>query len=384
MNARTPTGKSTEFARLFDFFARLASGNRDLFVPKEFESLVEVIPVSPTSSMASLPALCGSPSSVAMSISLPETEYDEHETTQNNLIPAPVEEKKMASTMERMPVPRGRRTSIAVVRGRGVVNRLARKFPLANGGLHEQFTFKLMIHELYDMNDFARMVQEVLASSQKQFRPLPESLTKRRSSVSGVFSWKEDLEEREEDRSVKESGGGLGGRFPKSLGLGRPSGLDVPAAERALKKRRVARRRSVSGGPMEKEPDWIVADVSIDETIDEIPRISLPSPRLAARSRKASASRNRAPSVALKRSPMIPAAVKEAAVVKHAETFLNVPRLRRAGVRPLERARSEEPEPPMSAPCGRESFGVLSLREEGAGDAVSKTIGAKRRLSFST
>ena len=34
------------------------------------------------------------------------------------------------------------------------------------------FTFKLMLHKLYDLEDWAAKVQEVLASSQEQFRPL--------------------------------------------------------------------------------------------------------------------------------------------------------------------------------------------------------------------
>ncbi|TCD71816.1 hypothetical protein EIP91_003159 [Steccherinum ochraceum] len=314
--------KTTEFARLFDFFSRLASGDRDLFVPKEFESLVDVLPVSPTTSTTSLPGLCRSPDSVATSISLPETEYDERETTQNNLKPGSKDkELAMANTMRADVVPpRGRRTSIAVVRGRNHLRHGAKKFPLPDGP-NEQFTFKMMIHELYDINDFASMVQEVLAASQKKYQPLPESLKPRRGSVGGEYrgEWLVGEGIQEEEEGLMK-----GGKFPRGLGLGRPSGLDVPAAERALKKRRVGRRRSVSGGPMQTEPQWVdeASLPSIEVTIDEVAPPAIPSPtktttRPSTRTRKssASASRIRTTSIAPRRAPGISPVTKEAPVV---------------------------------------------------------------------
>ncbi|THH29514.1 hypothetical protein EUX98_g4665 [Antrodiella citrinella] len=383
----TPSSQSartTEFARLFDFFSRLASGDRDMFVPKEFESLVDVLPVSPTSSIFSLPALCRSPDSVATSISLPDYDSEpdrdhEPETTQNNLKPVEHPKATLASQAEMVP-PRGRRTSIAVVRGRGL---RVRQFPLADAS-DQQFTFKLMIHELYDINDFAAMVQEVLAASQKQFQPLPEAMkpTPRKQKQK---AWR-GLEEEYGDGDEEREKWGSGGKFPKGLGLGRPSGLNISIAERALKKRRVGRRRSVSGGPMQKEPEWIdAADVSIEA----VPRINLPSPAFTARPRvrKVSSARTRTTSTVQRRGTTItpPTVVKEAPVVKFAESFLYVPspkahgRLRSAAK--FERARSEEPDfgptTPMSAPSTQDSFGVLDKGER------VKTKSMKRRLSFS-
>ena len=199
-------------------------------------------------------------------------------------------------------------------------------------------------------------------------------------------------------RGLGDEEGKVGGgpKFPKGLGLGRPSGLDVPAAERALKKRRVGRRRSVSGGPMEKEPEWIDGDSlpNIEAPIEEEPRPTRTPPptptQPARRTRKPSAaSRTRTASTTPKRAKVLIPVVKEAPVVKYAETFLNVPlprtsgKMRSARAKPIERARSEEPdfgEAPVSAPCTQESFGVLKK-----GDGLkARRVGAKRRLSFST
>ncbi|EED79727.1 predicted protein [Postia placenta Mad-698-R] len=66
-----------------------------------------------------------------------------------------------------------------------------------------QFTFKLMIHSLYTISEFAMMVTDVLTDSQSRFQPLPPSMRERKPSLS-------------------------------------PLSLDTEAALRALKKRRVA------------------------------------------------------------------------------------------------------------------------------------------------
>ncbi|KAH8093264.1 hypothetical protein BXZ70DRAFT_390601 [Cristinia sonorae] len=422
--------KSSEFARLFDFFSRLASGDRDLYVPREFENLVDVLPASPASSITPVPRLCRSPDSITTTATVDTTtstnatlfsEEGDTETTQNNMEPyrgqGSEDENKTTPPPAPMPMPmpRGRRTSIAVVRGRGAAAHLARRFPLGNGTNHA-FTFKMMIHELYDINDFASMVQEVLAKSQQQFRPLPEALKRALKSSRKTEEQDDGDSQDEEERRVSKmgkllrgektvvrgSGQGVAsaGKFPKNLGLGRPSGLDVPAAERALKKRRVGRRRSVSGGPMEKEPEWIDAATvpNIDATIDEgsparaIPAPSTPTSAAGARSsmrtRKSSASggRSRASTVTRKPAAVPPMPVREAAVVKYAETFLNVP-VSTPAKRPIykkqfERARSEEPDfgmGPMSAPSTQNRFKFGALDE-----VVAKTVGAKRRLSFST
>ncbi|KAI0708807.1 hypothetical protein C8T65DRAFT_829883 [Cerioporus squamosus] len=51
-----------------------------------------------------------------------------------------------------------------------------------------QFTFQLMIHKLYSIKDFAKMVDDVVRTSQEQFQPLsPELKGRRRSSVSFSF-----------------------------------------------------------------------------------------------------------------------------------------------------------------------------------------------------
>ncbi len=51
-----------------------------------------------------------------------------------------------------------------------------------------QFTFRLMVHKLYSITDFAKMVEDVVRTSQERFQPLsPELKGRRRSSVSLSF-----------------------------------------------------------------------------------------------------------------------------------------------------------------------------------------------------
>lgn len=49
-----------------------------------------------------------------------------------------------------------------------------------------QFTFKLMIHELYNLADFAKMVAGVLAESQAKFKPLPDELKGRKDKETNI------------------------------------------------------------------------------------------------------------------------------------------------------------------------------------------------------
>ncbi|KAI9059952.1 hypothetical protein FKP32DRAFT_1100872 [Trametes sanguinea] len=51
-----------------------------------------------------------------------------------------------------------------------------------------QFTFRLMIHKLYSLHDFAKMADDVVRASQERFRPLPAELTSRRASFSRAYA----------------------------------------------------------------------------------------------------------------------------------------------------------------------------------------------------
>ncbi|KAI0325901.1 hypothetical protein GY45DRAFT_175731 [Cubamyces sp. BRFM 1775] len=50
-----------------------------------------------------------------------------------------------------------------------------------------QFTFRLMIHKLYSLHDFAKMVDDVVRTSQERFQPLAPELTSRRASFSFAY-----------------------------------------------------------------------------------------------------------------------------------------------------------------------------------------------------
>ncbi|KAH9893506.1 hypothetical protein C8Q73DRAFT_535677 [Cubamyces lactineus] len=51
-----------------------------------------------------------------------------------------------------------------------------------------QFTFRLMIHKLYSLHDFAKMVDDVVRTSQERFQPLSPELTSRRASFSFAYA----------------------------------------------------------------------------------------------------------------------------------------------------------------------------------------------------
>ena len=63
-----------------------------------------------------------------------------------------------------------------------------------------QFTFRLMIHKLYSIRDFAQMAEEVVRASRARFRPLERDARGgfRRESLSFAFahefSWGEDVD----------------------------------------------------------------------------------------------------------------------------------------------------------------------------------------------
>ncbi|KAH9852640.1 hypothetical protein C2E23DRAFT_730155 [Lenzites betulinus] len=59
-----------------------------------------------------------------------------------------------------------------------------------------QFTFRLMIHKLYTIRDFAAMVDDVVRTSQARFQPLPPALTsrsrRRYGSLAGAYPYARD------------------------------------------------------------------------------------------------------------------------------------------------------------------------------------------------
>lgn len=172
--------------------------------------------------------------------------------------------------------------------GQSVVHQTRFKFPLRVK--RYPFTFKLLLHKLYDLEDWAAKVQDVLAASQEQFRSLDSTPADSGSSTSG--------------------GDGSGARSPSSPGVTFTSSLfgtastplespparrqrtqstsrtkanDIanrsspgmtsrpPQPSRAVKKRIVNRRRSMIGLGIGKMGEWMydAAVSSVDaENVD--------------------------------------------------------------------------------------------------------------------
>lgn len=239
------SAKTAEFARLFDFFERLASrcaqssdpdmpmdDLRSLPIPEELEPVIK-----------SLSTIIGT-SKAACS-------------------------RALDSRPRRNTVAATKRTSAADSDDNSDEDESFAKFPL---GKRYPFTFKLMVHKLYRVDEWAKTVNEMLEKSKMEFKPLAEQ---------DAVAEEEKAEEEEDDVTAVNkntvhfkvgvsNGGGrrgsvVGGRqrsqsvvvlgtklvrptspLPKSLGSGGQGEF------RALKKRCVGRRRSM-GGPMEKE-----------------------------------------------------------------------------------------------------------------------------------
>ncbi|KAJ3491378.1 hypothetical protein NLI96_g762 [Meripilus lineatus] len=357
---------TAEFEKLFDFFTRLASRDKNVYVPKEFESLVDVIPISPTSSSRSfrsdLPSntnVSSKATSDVMDTASEDKQQDRRDrrvlTARNTNIPKTPTPKATNHNNKPKPKCQTPRTP---------------QFPLRED---HDFTFKVMLHDLYEADDFAAMVQDVLAASQKRFKPLPDELKPR----------------------------------PRSADMSSVGGVDVDAArlaerasERAVKKRCVGRIRNVNTPA--KEHEWVadpgnapVLDfkkLRIDTSLTTGTYAKTPmSPtttgsRYSPRSRKGSGHmRTRSTSNAVRR-PAVITESKEAPIVRFAEEFL-VPagekqaekiRARKLTMR-LDKLRGEQNEglpSALSAPSTRLSFGDIPREDMGA---VRPQM--KRRLS---
>ena len=172
--------------------------------------------------------------------------------------------------------------------GQSVVHQTRFKFPLRVK--RYPFTFKLLLHKLYDLEDWAAKVQDVLAASQEQFRSLDSTPANSGSSTSGG------------DGSGARSPSSPGVTFTSSLFGTASSPLESPPARRrrtqstsktrandiatrsgpgmksrplqpsrAVKKRIVNRRRSTIGLGIEKMGEWMydAAVSSVDaENVD--------------------------------------------------------------------------------------------------------------------
>ncbi|KAF8813014.1 hypothetical protein BYT27DRAFT_7220679 [Phlegmacium glaucopus] len=212
-----------EFARLFDFFERLASRRarssdldvpmddlRSLPIPEELEPVIKSLSAIVGTSKATCKTLSSDP---RLADSDSDSDSDEESLT---------------------------------------------KFPL---GKRYPFTFKLMVHKLYRVDEWAKTVKEMLEKSKMEFKPLAEQ-----DAVVG----EEEMASAGKDKNtvhfkIGVSSGGrrgsvTGGRQrsqsvvvlgPKTVGPASPllksPGSGGQSEFRALKKRCVGRRKSMSG-----------------------------------------------------------------------------------------------------------------------------------------
>ncbi|KAF8552713.1 hypothetical protein OG21DRAFT_1415590 [Imleria badia] len=110
-------------------------------------------------------------------------------------------------------------------------------FPL---GERYPFTFKLMLHKLYDLDEWAEKVKDAVETSKSQFKPL----TERVQNVVRDATTSANIKERGEKRSCAISALGTSAKFKPPSTTRRP---DSPEVTRALKKRCIRRRKSVNG-----------------------------------------------------------------------------------------------------------------------------------------
>lgn len=113
-------------------------------------------------------------------------------------------------------------------------------FPLEE---HHPFTFKLMLHKLYNVDEWAEKVKSAVEASKEQFKPLAE----RKQEVMREGTGKEQVVRRNVARSRSQS---VINPKPKGNALAREQ---VPASpvrandfSRVLKKRCIGRRKSIS------------------------------------------------------------------------------------------------------------------------------------------
>ncbi|KAJ7281552.1 hypothetical protein C8J57DRAFT_1056322 [Mycena rebaudengoi] len=139
------------------------------------------------------------------------------------------------------------------------------KFPLS--GKTYSFTFKMMIHKLYQVDEWAQKVRDVLKKSQIEYKPLAEQTMEKRTSdtvVEGnalvvtdgrvhfkaevpVGSGKKSLPLRRHSVAVAGKTAAVAARLPAT------TTTTAPEDVRAVKKRCIGRRKSASGAVAEPE-----------------------------------------------------------------------------------------------------------------------------------
>ena len=237
----TNDSKTAEFARLFDFFERLAtrkardgSLNNDTAITGIED--VRPVPADLAPVIKSLTALMGA-----------RKLQDE----------ARQKKKKAAVRARRNTVASASHSMLDADNEDDDDEESLAKFPL---GKIYPFTFRMMLHKLYQLEDWAQKVKEVLERSQNEYKPLAEQAVQEEKiekvgGSEGRVHFKTGVATggnrrppvRPRSHSVAVVGKGRGGMGPASP-VKLPKQKGPPHEEvRAVKKRCVGRRKSMSG-----------------------------------------------------------------------------------------------------------------------------------------
>ncbi|RPD64192.1 hypothetical protein L226DRAFT_375129 [Lentinus tigrinus ALCF2SS1-7] len=253
-----PTTPSTlDTAELRDFFDRLAAG--------DYDGLAKELDIYP-----------GSLSRPSTTFNAPNHLFVDEESHQDP--DASIRSIDSMQSFKFQPTAEGLHRAVSLLRG----DDKHRGSPTPEEEEAYQFTFRLMIHKLYSIKDFARMVDDVVRTSQERYQPLSPELTgRRRSSVS--FSFDSYSFEGDSFASMlSPTSPSEASSFPPSS----PSSswmhdrLHSPQFEptdegdaRAVKKRIVGRKLSVVDGSADEEnagsPAWVydAAVASVDSPV---------------------------------------------------------------------------------------------------------------------
>ncbi|KAI0251403.1 hypothetical protein BJV78DRAFT_470261 [Lactifluus subvellereus] len=283
----TPYEKSAEFARLYYFFEKLTqprscgkSPNRE-WTPRE-AAADDTVPEDIAPLLKNLSAILTKDEPVhgdALEATFATTTTSPPPSTHAAPDSHASTTRPRRNTVAGSSTPQSAQPSRAVGQDHGVQAR----FPLREKCY--PFTFKLLLHKLYDLEDWAAKVQQVLAASQEQFRSLnaaprpvtgdgaprsPGSPTGGTTTFSGsLFGTPPPILESPTRRQRA-----LSVASKTKANDGARSGLAVarpPQPSRAVKKRIVNRRRSTSGLGVEKKGEWMydAAVSSVDmENVD--------------------------------------------------------------------------------------------------------------------
>ncbi|TFY79013.1 hypothetical protein EWM64_g4998 [Hericium alpestre] len=145
---KSQSEKTAEFARLFYFFEKLSQPRPRLEVPSSSDATTESwVPKDMEPLLKNLRSVLAKDAPVE-----DEPEIDEPST------PTPAAPSPSPSIPVPPSTPRPRRNTLATPT-------IPKRYP---------FTFKMMLHKLYDLEDWAAKVREVVSTSQAQFRSLEE------------------------------------------------------------------------------------------------------------------------------------------------------------------------------------------------------------------